>query len=292
MAHNEILVAGMHMANNQFTRFVSEYGYRVIHRPDAESDRQVPFTAGAVICTGQISHEFRHKVVDFYKEHNLPFLETRSDSTVEIKERFEKFFVEPIQKTIEHMNLEDQLLYVLLFFNKLGTKIHSTNSVEKSQIYIPRITKQSSPAAFVKFHKRGIIEAVEGTGSKGLWRLVGLNQEEFDLLQQRAKTLLPKEWLKEERQEFPVEQPQEKPIEETQKQYMTELETRLAKEMQDFKGTVGVQISTLVKAVERMALSVNKDSKEALLLEINSELNAMPVHELLKIKTMLDIWKK
>jgi len=305
MSSNEILVAGMHMPDNQFTRFVLSYGFKVTHRPDSESNREIPVTGGALICTSQISHPFRNRVIEAYKMRNLPWLETRSDSTSEIKEKFEQTFVKPVaEKLGKFSSMEEQLIFFIMYFNNIGAKIRSSDITEKMRKYIPTLTDAYANAVYSKLGAKGILEKMNGSGSRGMWKVRGIPEKQYLGLSAKYGAMLPTSWKSEEkptinidlmtneeiaRQQLP--QPPQPQIEEVRKE-LEEFKAEQTKAFNNFTGSISVQVQSMVRAVERMSLTVNRDSKEAMIQDITNKLSTMSVQEILKFKTIMDIWSK
>ncbi len=289
---NEILVAGMHMPDNQFTRFVLSYGFKVTHRPDAEANREVPVTNGALICTSQISHPFRNKIIDVYKAKGLPWLETRSDSTSEIKEKFEEAFVKPLREKLNaYSSMEDQVIYFIMHFYPIGSKLRSADVTEKMRKYVPSLTDAYANAVYSKLGSKLIIDKVRGEGSRGMWRVLGLSESQYLYLSSKAGHALPNEWKTTKTSEIVAPVIKEEIKEDIRKEF-EEFKEDINKNLQNFTGSIGVQVQTMVRAIERMSLTVNKDSKEALIQDIANKLSTMSVQEILKYKTMMDIWSK
>ena len=299
---NEILVAGMHTSDNQFTRFVLSYGFKVIHRPDAESNREVPITSGALICTSQISHPFRNRIIEAYKNQNLPWLETRSDSTSEIKEKFEQAFIAPVrEKLSKFSSMEEQVTFFILYFNSIGAKIKSTEITEKMRKYVPTLTDAYANAVYSKLGAKGVLEKVNGSGSRGMWRVRGLLEAHYLSLSSKFGSMLPVSWKSEGKPEKTMEimsneeiaqQHVPQPTQVDVKKELEEFKEEQTKAFHNFAGSISVQVQSLVRTVEKMSLTVNRDSKEAMIQDITNKLSTMSVQELLKFKTMMDIWNK
>ena len=295
---NEILVAGMHMPDNQFTRFVLSYGFKVTHRPDSEANREVPITSGALICTSQISHPFRNKIIEAYKSKGLPWLETRSDSTSEIKEKFEESFVAPFRHKLNlFSSMEEQVTFFIMHFHPIGTKIRSSDVTDRMRKYVPTLTDAYANAVYSKLGSKDIIEKINGKDSRGMWRVAGLSENQYLHLSAKAGYTLPESWRRKDSQDVEFRQFVEVPAnhkenQEDIKKEFEEFKEEVNKNLNNFTGQISTQVQTLVRAVERMSLTVNKDSKEALIQDITNHLSAMPVQEILKYKTMIDIWNR
>lgn len=283
---NEILVAGMHMPDNQFTRFVNGYGFQVIHRPDSEANREVPIVHGALICTSQISHSLRNKVIDTYKSRGLPWLETRSDSTSAIKEQFEKLMIDPIKKDIEPLDIKDRIIYLILFFNKVNSKIHST-SWSQVMLHYTHFSGAYASVIIAKLAEMGILEKLTGTGSQGMWRVKGLTRSQRDQLITKLGRSVPESWLINEPvvKEAPKPEPlpEKQLVEEQTKGFSHDFEKEMRDSMQAFHQKIGTQISQMQSQINRLSHSFNPTSRKDMNNQLIERLDELSLDEYLKV---------
>lgn len=80
-----VLVAGMKMPENQFTRGVRKLGADVIHRYQFNGTHRVPTADLAIVCLCQISHEDHYAVRDTFKAMGRPVI-IANNSWVSIEE--------------------------------------------------------------------------------------------------------------------------------------------------------------------------------------------------------------
>lgn len=80
-----VLVAGMKMPENQFTRGCRRLGAEVIHKYQMNGARRVPTADLAIVCLCQISHEDHYAVRDTFKAMGRPVI-IANNSWVEIEE--------------------------------------------------------------------------------------------------------------------------------------------------------------------------------------------------------------
>ncbi len=320
---NTMLVAGMHTADNQFTRFVNGYGFQAIHRPDSEQNKTVPIVHGALICTSQISHSLRDKVINSYKTAGCPWYETRGDSTAAIREDFLRLFVAPIKKDIEKLDARDKFIYLLMYFHKINAKVHSVTTIKMIVNYAD-VSESYGSLVFAKLNAMGIIEKLVGTGTQGKWRIKGLSSQQHQLLSERLKRKLPENWVREEEVIEPVDSVEEvdkveeiisatssapevvemHPPETKEEIVSSNIEKNLSDliyELMDGveKNLVKVQkeqndkMALLTETVVKLANSINSVSRETVSKDINDKLNRLSTEDLIKFNNMFDIlWKK
>ncbi|MDD3412490.1 MAG: hypothetical protein PHY47_00655 [Lachnospiraceae bacterium] len=288
MADNEILIAGMDKIENPFSRFVNEYGFSIVHLPYNAPARDLPKCKAAIICTFNISHDLAWRVKEEYKKRDAPFIEAKQGSS-SIADSFDKLIVQPIREKIEPLDVKERFLYLILYFNKIGSKVHSTTFASIVKHYT-KFSEQYASVIFGQLRDAGILEKLTGTGSQGMYKVLGLSKSERSKLVTKIGESLPESWLSElivfkeevKRTETVVEQvkiPEVQPITKTQADELAEVKQQI----KDLSQQVGAAVGQMRNQIDRLSRSFNPNDRQRMNEEVVERLNNLSMSEFLKV---------
>lgn len=305
----EILVAGMDTTDNSIIRFVTDYGYKAVHVSHTPNT-PLPKCRAAIIAATNISHDLMWRVKKEYGEHQKPIFYANNGIS-SMKQGWEDVMVKPVTETLDKLNKREKVLYLLGFFFKRGEKVLITNFSEIVNKYTEISTGYMSVIfADLSSDKDGPLSKPTGTGTKGRYIWNGLTKDDFRVMVEKRQVTIPENWLQEQKlltakevttamvteavkATAPTGQvpltpaPEAKPV-----QASAEWESKMEAKLDGFIRQVGAQMAGLTRQVDMVSKSFNPQSREGIIREINDRLNKMSALDLLKMKTMFDIWMK
>lgn len=287
---NEFLVAGMHNQDNQFSRMIHSYGFKIIHRSDNEATRKLPLVYGAIACLVQISHEFSYKVRDTYKEANRPWMFASGDSAVAIKEEFEKTFIDPIRGLANNLDKSKGVLFITAWFLPVGSKVHTTDLEKLVNMYIEVKTAMSMVISNSKYVENGIFQKVEGR--KGYYTFKGLDEVSAAIIAKGTNIQIPAHWKQGAvQQEFIAKAPEPKQTVNVEgfgeiidiadlvkyvDHSVSNTGKELAKLLEQNNANSSMQMQKLLKGLERVQFSINPKGRDLLMNEVIDHISKMP----------------
>jgi hypothetical protein len=292
---NEILVAGMDVAENPFTKMVLEYGFKPVHVP-RESIQNLPNCRAAIVITTNCSHALMERVKKEYIARNRPVIYAKHGSSA-IKDEFEKLIVDPVKNLIDPLNKKYQVLFLIAYFYPVGTRIYTGDVSELVSKYGVELAQNYISVIFSDLFDDGTLEKMVGTGSKGRYIFKGVT--EIDSITLNKKTLfnIPPAW-KQGTKVLVEPVPQAVPVAEEVKkdlpaaQVSADFEKRIEERFEQFTNIITTKLITITKSVDVMQHSFNPNTRESMIREITDRLDKMSASDLLKFRTFLAIWEK
>ena len=280
---NEILVAGMDRTDNPLVKVVTEYGFGAVHL-SVTPNTPLPKAKAAIVALSHCSHDLMNRVKKEYNEGGRPIFYA-SGGFSGVKADFEEKMIRPIRDVIKNVSKEPALLFLLGHLYKKGetftnSRLHEIIShyMELSPPYMSNILRKLEAAGGVKHVQ------------KGKYVFLGIPKRVADDM----GMIVPSDWVKDEAPKVeapvapptPVEPPKPVPA------VSTEFEQRIEEKINTFMGGVTQKMAMLARQVDIISHSFNPKNRETMIREIVEDLNKMPADELLKIKSMFDIWRK
>lgn len=295
---NEILVAGYETADNPIMKMVVEYGFKAVHLPYNAPSQNLPNCRAAIVVTTNISHELMNRVKKEYTDRNRPVIYAKQGGS-SIRDEFEQLLVSPIKQLIEPLNKKYQTLFLMTMFNKVGSKVYTGDIEDLAAIYGVEIATGYISVMFADWQDDGTLTKLTGLGSKGRYIFNGMSDIDAVTVQKKCNFNVPPTWkhkqvIKEPIMENqPVLQEGEKPkVPSIAPMVSADFEKRIEEMFAQHVAKTQHQIQTLIRAMDTVTHSFNPNTRESMLRDINEKLEKMSASELLRIKSMFDIWTK
>lgn len=298
----DVVVAGMDRGDNALVKFVTDYGFNAIHFSHTPST-PLPRARAAIVALNHCSHDLMNRVKKEYSEMNRPIFYASGGSSG-IKADWEEKVVQPIRDTVSKLGKQEALLFLMALFHKTGTKIHTGEFLNKVTHYIS-ISQPYLATLVSKWTDSGMLTKMEGKGSKGRYIFNGLLPDMAATIAKEASTHIPEKWILKPREEKKVVEIKTVPTSEVpptaapapvdmapKVSASEEWEKKMEARLESFMASVTHKMTGLARQVDIMAHSFNPQTRESMIRSITEALYKMPADELLKIKSMFDLWTK
>lgn len=166
----QILVAGLDMADNQYTRFVQGCGMEPVHMSERSASKPIPLLDGAIVCLGNTSHELQRMVQELYRGADKPYFSSHSGVS-NFKEKFIQTFFGNQMDLIEELPDVQKMAYIISrHFNRGSTFSISELIKIVTEYYMTEEDRNFVDRLVAQLKHTGMLENTD----RGKWRFMGI----------------------------------------------------------------------------------------------------------------------